>query len=266
MPLAVRSWSDTDKARVLNMIPDCFAISPSAKSPHPARTPDFRVSFGLDNIPEIQLPRTVDPRTVRALAKMIRLMEETVYVMPLPAVQRAKLLVRRFLLGYLWLSHDAISSNVKRYKSRPKPLGITMVHVRWFSFFLCEQSRLHTWWHMFADLNELPLNPRLNSCFGDEDYVRRLLLHRFLTLHHFNSVHQQHHEHQHTCVSWFHRKISICMVPIPGIWMPRCCSTQASCQEVFGSCSDALASELQSREMRKTWAERGLKGLGFQSF
>ena len=47
---------------------------------------------------------------------------------------RPKLLVRRFLLGYLWLSHDAISSNVKRYKSRPKPLGITMVHVRWFSF------------------------------------------------------------------------------------------------------------------------------------
>ena len=55
---------------------------------------------------------------------MVRLMEKTIYVMPAPAVKRAKVLARRFLLGYLWLSHDAYSSGKSRYKIRPKPLGI----------------------------------------------------------------------------------------------------------------------------------------------
>ena len=27
---------------------------------------------------------------------------------------------------------------------------------------------------MFADLQKLPINPRIMSCFGDEDFVRRL--------------------------------------------------------------------------------------------
>ena len=36
------------------------------------------------------------------------------------------------------------------------------------------QIRLHTWYHMFADLDQLPINPRVMSCFGDEDFVRRL--------------------------------------------------------------------------------------------
>ena len=33
--------------------------------------------------------------------------------------------------------------------------------------------RCHTWLHM-NQLKDLPLNPKLNSCFSDEDFVRRL--------------------------------------------------------------------------------------------
>ena len=39
---------------------------------------------------------------------------------------------------------------------------------------LCIYKGLHSWWHIFAHLPEMPLNPRMMACFGDEDFVRRL--------------------------------------------------------------------------------------------
>lgn len=47
---------------------------------------------------------------------------------------------------------------------------------------------------MFADLHKLPINPRIMSCFGDEDFVRRLCSIDFwLKLRDLQVEHQEHH-------------------------------------------------------------------------
>ena len=109
-------------------------------------------------------------------------MEQYKHVLTGDAVPTAKRRVRRFLLGYLWLSLDAFCKKSRRYKLRPKQLSCTyccllyinLQHNRDAQGSRLNRPRLHTWWHVFTDLQLLPLNPRINSCFGDEDFVRRL--------------------------------------------------------------------------------------------
>ena len=67
------------------------------------------------------------PRTVRSLARLIKLMDEYLYVFPPSAVAKSKKLVRRFLLGYLYLAYDAFCAGRHRYKLRPKTLALHYV-------------------------------------------------------------------------------------------------------------------------------------------
>ena len=62
-------------------------------------------------------------RTAKSLAGTIQLMEDNIYTFPPDVVATAGKLVRRFLLGYLWLAHDAFIAKEKLYKLRPKSLA-----------------------------------------------------------------------------------------------------------------------------------------------
>ena len=62
-------------------------------------------------------------RTARSLAKTIKLTERHLYVIPGTEHAKAKKWARGFLLGYLWLAHDAFANKKCRFKLRPKCLN-----------------------------------------------------------------------------------------------------------------------------------------------
>ena len=112
-PAAVHNWTDNKKALVLKMI---LALTLNPKP--------FILLHGLKLADFLLPPKLIifDPRTLKALANLILLMEQYKYVLTGAAVPTAKRRVRRFLLGYLWLSFDAFCKSTSRYKLRPKQL------------------------------------------------------------------------------------------------------------------------------------------------
>ena len=93
-------------------------------------------------------------RTVRAVAKSIRLMDEAEYVVPPEKIAKAEKYARHFLLGYMWLAFAASTAGQKLFKIRPKILGsctgyvgflsmIFYIGLCWFSFrFLVRYLKL----------------------------------------------------------------------------------------------------------------------------
>ncbi|CAE7696451.1 unnamed protein product, partial [Symbiodinium necroappetens] len=54
-------------------------------------------------------------------------------------------------MGYSWLAFSSFCENRKTFKLRPK---------------------LHVWLHLWHRCATCRLNPQLNACFADEDFVR----------------------------------------------------------------------------------------------
>ena len=116
MPVRSRSWQDREYAKVMNMSL-CKQIAAV-------------LGFMIHKLVAWYLSRTA-----RAIAKNIRLMDESGYVIRRDKVARFEKYARNFLLGYLWLAAAAYDTGAKLWKIRPKTLGGNTCSVNSFEIF-----------------------------------------------------------------------------------------------------------------------------------
>lgn len=124
-------------------------------------------------------------RTAQELAKSIRIMEAAIFFVEDADVEKGIQHAKNFVVGYMWLAHASFVEATCLFKQRPKNLACAhMWHVSLQSFGVFEwymymrsyvYLRMHIWLHMWEICKALRgYNPRINSCFADEDFVRIL--------------------------------------------------------------------------------------------
>ena len=125
-------------------------------------------------------------RTARALRKNIDILDQCGFRMPEHMVEAGLRAARRFILGYTWLVHANYTAGRRQYKIRPKSSGCNhpcipcrlsytpRTQIGAWLLLLLLHLRIHGWYHVWHRLQKCKVNPKLNSCFSDEDFIRIL--------------------------------------------------------------------------------------------